>query len=676
MFEPKSVAVVGASRNPQKLGHRLVKNLLDYSFPGAVYPINIEGGEVLGIRAYPRVSDVGQRVDLVLISVPNERVMSAVEDCARARVGAVVILSSGFGETGSMGKEVEDKIRGLARTSGMRVLGPNCMGIYNIHSNLNGTYFWEIPMVAGNISFLSQSGAYGGIMFRESAERGMGISKFVSMGNQIDIGYPELLDYLHKDEHTQVIALFIEEIKDGPAFLRTARRVAKDKPIVAIKAGRTEAGVRAALSHTGSLAGSAEIYRAVFRQAGIVWARDTEEFFDLCKVLSRYVRELPKDERVAIATISGGPCVIAGDTAEEEGLIVPPFSQALSDEVRRWIPPFGACKNPVDMTPQMSEDNFGPCVELLFRSPETSGVIGINVGLDTPKFSQAFIEARRRYSKPLVIFTASAPGIYDAFEKAGVPIFPTPERAVRAYSGLVRYAQLSRRPMELRDTGEPAEPLSALKEMGPILDEHQSKGVLRAYGIPTCKEAVVEDGDMALEAAKKLGYPLVAKVLSEEIRHKTEAGGIILNITDGEELKRAIEILKGRFPGARILIQEQVEEGLELIIGVKRDPTFSPVVAFGLGGIFTELFRDVSFRVAPLTPVDAHEMMKELKGYPLLTGFRGGRRIKEGVLEDILLKVSRLALANPRIKEMDINPLIATAERVVAVDALIILGGD
>lgn len=675
LFSPRNVAVVGASRHPGKLGHTLVKNLLDYRFPGPVYPVNLEGGEVLGLKAYARVSDIKEKMDLVLVSVPAQRVMEAVEDCAATGVSALVILSSGFGEAGTLGQEAEAKIHALAKESGMRVLGPNCMGIYNVHANLNGTYFWELPRLAGKLSFLSQSGAYGGILFKEVHERGLGVSKFVSLGNQLDIGFAELLLHLGADDDTEVIALFVEGIKDGQGYLRAAAAVARKKPIIAMKAGRSQAGTRAARSHTGSMAGVAQAYEAAFKQAGILLVSDTDEFFDLCQALSRWHRHLPRDNRVAIATISGGPCVIASDVCEEQGLAVPLLSQEARALIQRYIPAFGADSNPVDMTPQMAEENFQPCLDALFSAPEVSGVIGINVGLDTPKFSQAFIAAQARQGKPLVAFTLSVPQVKAEFKKADIPVFSSPERAVKAYSGLVKYKRFIDRPESLwLEPGTPASTVKSFLSAGKqSLNEYEAKQVLREYDILTCQEIVAEDFDGAREAARSLGFPLVVKALGEKILHKTEQGAIFLGVSDEDGLRKAVETIRARFPEDKILLQEQIPPGLEVLVGARRDPTFGPVIAFGLGGIWTEILKDLAFRIAPLRPGDAVEMVTEIKGYPLLKGFRGGPAVNEDQLLEVLLKVSDLMTGNPEIEELDINPFIARGEQVVAVDALILL---
>ncbi len=667
--------MVGASRSPAKLGHILAKNLVEYQFAGAIYPVNPQGGEILGLKAYSRVTEIPDRVDLALISVPAARVVQAVADCAAAGVSVAVILSSGFGEAGDTGQQSQLEIRELIEETGLRVLGPNCMGVYNIQAKLNGTYFWELPRVAGKISFLSQSGAYGGILFGEATKQGLGVSKFVSIGNQIDIGFPDLLEYLGQDDATELVALFIEEVKAGQEFLRVVERVVRVKPVVALKAGRSEAGGRAARSHTGSLAGAWEVYKAASRQAGMILAQDTDQFFDLCRTLSRWRGSLPRDNRVAVTTISGGPCVIASDICEEVGLKVPHLEEQTRRELRRYLPFFGADGNPVDMTPQMADENFQPCLEVVGRAAEISGIIAINVGLDKTEFARGVIKAHKSKGKPVVALIISAPAVAGELARADIPLFPTPERAVRGYQGLVQYRDFLNRVEEVwPEPGPPSRELARLAKEGvECLDEYETKRVLKEYDVPVIEEQVVEDVEDALPTASRLGYPVVVKVLARGLTHKTEAGAVFMNIEDSEALEQVIATVEDKFPAGRILLQRQAQAGVEIIIGAKRDQTFGAVLAFGLGGIWTEVLKDVALRVAPLRRVDAREMIREIKGYPLLAGFRGRPAIEEDRLVDVLLKVSALINANPDIMELDINPLIANQEGMVAVDAGLVL---
>jgi acetyltransferase len=437
LFRPRSLAVFGASRNPEKLGHRLLKNVLEHGFPGPIIPVNPSGEAILGL---PSGRGLTEAVDLALISVPEGRVLGSVNEAASAMVRAVVILSSGFGETGEAGQQVERAIREIAAATGMRILGPNCMGVYNGHANLNATYFWDLPRRLGGVSFASQSGAYGGLFFREMGRRGLGVGKFASLGNLLDIDHADLLAYLAQDPETEVIGLFVEQVTDGRGFLEAGEAAARQKPVLAFKAGRTVAGSRAARSHTGSLAGDTRVFEAACRRAGILLAQETEDFFDGLEVLARIGRRHPEDNRVAILTISGGPSVIASDACEALGLDVPPLSAGTQASLRAHLPAFGAAGNPVDMTPQMSPAEYEAAFRTVLGSGEVSGALLINIGLDVPEFAEAAVHAADLYDRPVVACTSDTPKVDGILRDGGIPILPSPERAARAYRLLVRRA--------------------------------------------------------------------------------------------------------------------------------------------------------------------------------------------------------------------------------------------
>lgn len=445
LFSPQGVAVLGASENPNKLGSVLLNNLVEYGYAERIYPVNPRSKEIMGYPAYAAVSEIPHQVDVALISIPDAQVVDAIRDCVNARVKGAVILSSGFGEKGEQGKAVEASIASLAREAGVRVIGPNCMGVYNPHASFNGTYFWDLPRTPGKLGVLSQSGAYGGMLFRELKSRGLGVSKFVSIGNQLDLTHADGLEFLAEDPETQVVALVIEELRDGRRFVEVGRRMRGRKPLIAFKVGRTEAGRRAASSHTGSIAGRAEIYGAVFKGAGVIAAADTEEFFDLTTVLDACASNLPSNDGAAIITISGGPSVAASDACEEHGLEVPRLSEATVERLKSLMADFAAPLNPVDMTPQTDPANYRAVVDTVLDEPGVGGLIAINVGLDHELFGEAFASGKEKHGKPIVACTLDTPKIDACFAQAGIPVFPTPERAVKAYRGLVRYRRIRQR---------------------------------------------------------------------------------------------------------------------------------------------------------------------------------------------------------------------------------------
>jgi acetyltransferase len=445
LFAPRVVAVLGASRNPAKLGHRLVQNLLAPGFSGDVIPVNPSGETILGRDAVTRVEDLPRGLDLALVSLPTKAVLPAIRALGARGCRMCVILASGFGETGRAGRVVQEEIQAIGRTSGMRIVGPNCMGVVNVPGRLNASYFWDVPRRPGGISFVSQSGAYGGLFFREVRERSLGVAKFLSIGNQSDLGFTECLAWLADDPDTRVVGLFVEGIRDGRAFVAAARWLGRVKPVVALKGGRAEAGRRAAGSHTGSLAGAWETYRAAFAAAGIVVVEETEELFDAMATLEAHGSRPPRDAAVAVLTISGGPSVVAADAAEAAGLRVPALPEERRRALRAHLPDFGADGNPVDMTPQMEPAGFEPSVRLVLEAPEVSGAVAIDIGLDRPEYADALVAAQAATGKPVVACTVDTPDMDRRLRVAGIPLVPGPERAVRAYRALVRHAELRRR---------------------------------------------------------------------------------------------------------------------------------------------------------------------------------------------------------------------------------------
>jgi len=674
LFRPRSVAVLGVSRNPAKLGHRLLKNVLDGGFAGSVFPVNPSGEPILGLPTLAKVADLPPDIDLALVSLPGPEVLSAVKGLAARRVKVAVILSSGFGEVDAEGRALQAELSAAATESGMRLVGPNCMGVYSNPGRLNGTYFWDLPRTAGGISVVSQSGAYGGLIIRHLGSLGLGLSKFLSIGNQVDLEIADLLDDLAADPETTLIAAFIESVRDGKRFVEAARRATERKPLVVLKGGRTEAGRRAAGSHTGALAGTFEVYKAAFRAAGAVACVETEEFFDAIQCLAAHGRQSPKGRGVAIVTVSGGPSVIAADTAEAVGLTVPALPPSVRQRLGKLLPSFAALGNPVDLTPQVDPARIAEAARAVLSQAEIAGAVAINVGLDLPEFAGGLIEASRSAGKPLVACAVDVPAVAEKFKAAGVPVYPTPERAVRAYGKLLgsgmRYCVTTRPRGALRI----AAPLRRALETGRgPLPYDTARKILTAYGVPFCREGCCASVAEALRAAKRLGYPVVLKAERPGLLHKTEAQAVKVDVRTPGELQAACREMTKRLGPGPFLIQQRVGRGVELLVGGKRDPTFGPVVVCGTGGILTEALGDVSLCLAPLGPAEAREMLKEgLKGR-LLRGVRGMPPCDPEPIVKILLAVSRLLTDHARIQELDLNPIIAAGKKALAVDALLVL---
>ncbi|MFQ5896991.1 MAG: acetate--CoA ligase family protein [Candidatus Methylomirabilia bacterium] len=677
LFSPGSVAVLGVSRDPGKLGHRLLKNLAAYGYERPIYPVNPSGEPILGYPTVPQVADLPEALDLALVSLPAPAVAPAVEGLAVRRVRVAVILSSGFGEVDAEGSVAERRLVAIARNAGMRLVGPNCMGVYSSHGSLNGTYFWELPSQPGRISVISQSGAYGGLIFRHLGSLGLGVAKFVSIGNQVDLGIAELIEFLADDPETGVIACFVEAVEDGRRFVDAARRATAVKPVVVLKGGRTGSGGRAASSHTGALAGTYAIYQAAFRRGGIVATRETEEFFDAIHALSVCRETLPRDRGVAIVTVSGGPSVIAADAVEELGLEVPALSHAVSGDLRRLLPPFAATGNPVDLTPQVAPSAIARVAHAVLGQEAISGAVAINVGLDLPEFAEGLIQAAAAHGKPLVAFTADAPEVTRRFTGAGVAVLPTPERAVKAFGALSLAGRRRPAPGPVEGCLPPAPDLEELlRTRNGALPYQDARRILEVAGIPFCREGWAGSVDQAVGVATALGFPVVVKGMRAGLLHKTEAGAVRGDLRDARDVREACLDLTARLGAVRFLVQEQVGPGIELLMGGRQDLTFGPVVAVATGGVLAEALQDAAFGLAPLDPEEAREMLGAGLRARLLRGYRGLPGCDEEPLVRILLAVGQLLALHPRITELDLNPVIARGKMATAVDALVILGPE
>jgi acyl-CoA synthetase (NDP forming) len=679
LFAPRRVAVLGASRSPAKLGHVLLRNLLAGGFGGEVVVVHPGGEPILGRPAVARARDLPEGVDLALVSLPAAAVPEAVAALGRRRCRACVILASGFGETGPGGREEEARLRAVARESGMRIVGPNCMGVVNVPGRLNGSYFWSVPERPGGITFVSQSGAYGGLFFREARARGLGVAKLLSVGNQADLGVAEVLAWLAGDPDTRVVALFLEGLREGRAFVEAARRLTAVKPAVVLKGGRAEAGRRAAGSHTGALAGAWETYRAAFAAGGLVVVEDTEELFDAVAALDAHADRLPAGRAVAIVTVSGGPSVVAADTAEAVGLEVPPFPAALRAALRRHLPAFGADANPVDLTPQVDPAAVEPAVRLAAGAPGIGGTVAIAIGLDRPEYGRAVAAVQAATGRPAVACTLDTPALDRELAAGGVPAFPTPERAVRAYRALVARAGLPGRAAGAprRDAAARPVPLAAREALaaGGALAPAAARLLLLAYGVPFPPEAGAATVEEAVSAAERIGYPVVLKTGRADVLHKTEAGGVVLGVGDAAGVRAAARAIATRVGPGPLLVQAQAPAGVELLVGGRRDPTFGPVVVAGLGGVLTELWREAALRLAPVTEGEARAMLEEGRTGRLLAGYRGAPPADLDGLAAVVAGMGDLLAAHPEVTEVEVNPLIVAGRRALAVDALVLATG-
>jgi len=696
-FNPKSIAIVGASKNLTKFGGRPISALLKKKYTGTVYPINGRYKEIAGLTCYPSVHDVPGEIDFAIISVPIERTLEALQQCAEKGVKAAVVFTSGFAETGDGGGTLQEGITKIATRSGMRILGPNCMGLLYYRNSIMASF---TPIVEYDIdappalSLITQSGAYGEKVFIAAIQEGIGFSSFISVGNEADLQFSDFITHLLNDEDTRLFGVYLEAVRDGLKFRQAAEAALRvGKPILIKKVGKTKAGKRAAISHTGSLVGNDRLYDAFFRQTGIIRFEEVRElmYFTLVHRSGR----MPKGRNVGILTDSGGPGVDFADRCEEFGLNVPELSETTRAKIKEVIPFYGSVHNPVDMTAAILGDHelYGKCLRAIFEADNIDIIFASAIFMKfiSPKWLDEALEIYHSSSKPLVfcpVWTDLSPqsqAMIARVRKEGIPMIPESSDAARAMAFLARYAEKRKSFMEITNKSSEIPP-EAMKKAKSILQktevftEYESKKILAAYGIPVTKEDLAASVEEAVAVARRIGYPVALKVLSPDVAHKTEAGGVSLNLKDDgavrEAYARIMRDVKKHAPGAVIsgvLVQEMLGEGVEVIVGVTRDPFLGSSIMFGLGGILVEVLHDVSFRLVPLTVADAKEMISEIKGTRILAGVRGRSASDVNALIDVILKVSQLAIDfADQIEELDINPLIVFPQGVRVADALIV----
>ncbi|NPB09449.1 MAG: CoA-binding protein [Thermodesulfobacteria bacterium] len=691
-FRPRSVAVVGASRKPGKVGHDVVENLLSFGFKGKIFPVNPKAEEILGLKCYPRLTEIPEEIDLVVIAVPAPIVLEVLKDCAAKNVEAVVILSAGFKEAGAEGARRERELVAFARKHGIRIIGPNCLGVLDTYHRLNAT-FAAVKPKRGRIGFFSQSGALCLAVLEWAKAEGVGLSRFVSLGNKCDVSEIECLLALAEDPHTEVIMGYVEGIDEGRTFLEVARKVSREKPIIIFKSGVTAAGARAASSHTGSLAGSEAAYQAAFKQAGVLRAKTLREFFNLALYLA--LQPVPEGPSVVIVTNSGGPGIIAADACEKSALELPTLGAETVQKLREILPPHASFYNPVDVLGDADAERYFQVLRVLVEDPQLHSFIVIlsrTATVDPREVAQGLKEFVGK--KPLVACFLGEESVRAARRdllRGKIPPFKYPEEAVRALEQAWLYRFYLNKPLE-----RPKRPPVDFERAKRVLDVARNEGrrvlydyevreILEAYGFRFPKSLLARTTEEAVLAARVIGYPVVLKVVSPNILHKTDVGGVKVNIRTEEELKEAfLEItnnIRRREPRATIigvLVQEMITNGREVILGFNRDPQFGPLVMFGLGGIYVEVLKDVSFRLAPFGPREAREMIREIKSFPLLKGVRGIPEADLDALVDHIVRFAFLVTDFPELTEGEINPLMVCpkGEGVWAVDARLILGGE
>jgi acyl-CoA synthetase (NDP forming) len=663
IFKPKSVAVIGASTVPGKLGHDILANLKHGGFPGPLYPINPKAEEILGLPAYKSIADTPQPAELAVVVIPAKIVSATLEQCAAAGVKAAIVITGGFAETGEAGELLQEEMAQVIRRTGLRVIGPNCQGVNMPHHHMCAS--WPLITTKGKIAFASQSGTVGAAFLDWAAAEQLGVSAFVSLGNRVDVDEAEVIQYFNQDPHTKVIALYLEGVKRPTYFLDAL--AACQKPLVLLKAGRTFRGSIAATSHTKSLAGVDAVYEALFRKYRVYRADTLEELLDFAKALA-YLSP-PKGRSLLITTSSGGAAILAIDEAEKNGLFTPEPSPGLKDRLRAMLPPHCVVSNPVDLTGDVMSD----------------------AGL----YKKVMDEARQEYDYQVVIFGDPIPGASEVVtpgacelviflggaevekqERArlyrkGVPVFPTPERAIKALAQFFRFA-----PPPAMPTVQPVVPPAAGLRLLPAAE---AAAKISEAGIPAAAAPLAADAEEAVLLANQFGYPVALKVASSDIPHKSDLGGVRLNLTNDEEVRHAFkEIMAAVHLRDRMAQVDGVTVspmakpgGLEVILGSFTDPQYGPTLMFGLGGIYTELYRDVAFCLLPAEEEDFDRLIRSIKGYPLLTGYRGQPRRDLKALKEAMRIMANFAQRHPELDQVELNPLLLYEKGLFAVDVRI-----
>lgn len=690
LFDPQAVAIIGASGTPGKVGYSIVSNLLDAGYKGRILPVNPKGGEILGLPAVASIAELPSPLDLAVVCIPPKFVIEALEELGKHPVRAVIVITAGFKEVGREGYQLEQQLKEVAVRYGMAVLGPNCLGLNNTGPGLNATFAAGTPP-KGNIAFFSQSGALCTAILDWALGENIGFSKFVSLGNKAVLDESDMLDYLRDDPETQVILGYVESVEDGQRFSRVAREVTAHKPVIMIKSGTTAAGAKAASSHTGAMAGSEQAYGAAFNQAGIIRVRDVSMLFNLAQAFS--TQPLPTGPNLVIVTNSGGPGIMAADVTEQSALLMGTLTGKTVDTLMKALPPFASLYNPVDIIGDADAARYRVALEAVVKDELVNSILVMltpTASAEIEATAQAIIDVTKGCGKPVfACFMGQqrvAPG-REMLQRAGIPCYAFPEPAIHSIEAMYKYHLWRSRPAPVgvcyrRDKTRAAKVLENARGNGCTeIVEFQAQDLLKAYELPVPQTELARTSDVAVKAAKRIGYPVVLKIASPHISHKSDVGGVRVGLADEAAVRSAFLDITSRAARLRkdasitgCLVQSMAPKGSkEVIIGFKRDPQFGALVMFGLGGIYVEVLKDIAFRLAPLSMDDAAEMIREIKSYPLLRGVRGEPPVDFKTIEDILLTMSQLAQDFPDIYEAEFNPVLVNHEGAVVADVRVTL---
>ncbi|HKN19490.1 MAG TPA: acetate--CoA ligase family protein [Dissulfurispiraceae bacterium] len=688
LFNPESIAVIGASKDPKKVGYAVAHNLIQFNFGGDIYPINPSADCILGLKAYPAASAVGKTIGLAVIAVPARAVPDALLDCAVAGAGAAVILSAGFKEAGAEGIRLEERLREISIKHDIRILGPNCLGIINTANHMNASFAGGM-LPKGKTAFFSQSGALGIAILDWALGNNMGFSKFISLGNKTDLNETDFIEYFSSDPDTDIILGYIEDVIDGKRFLDVARKATKVKPIILIKSGGTEAGARAASSHTGALAGSETAFNAAFKQTGIIRAHGIEELFDTAVAFGS--NKLPAGNRLLIITNAGGPGILAADMAERTGVKLPIMTKETIDAIAKMLPSNASLFNPVDIIGDATSERYAVVLNNAIKDPNIDGILVIltpQAMTDVENTADIIIRTGQDTDKPIISSFIGEVSVRQSIEKMkakSMPSFSYPETAVKSFKKLCDFTSWKNRAEELApvltsNKDAVKDSIDALlKEDRFEVGDDIAMNILARYGFPFPERALARTAKEAAAIAERIGFPLVMKISSPDILHKTDVGGVKLDINSeiaAEDAFTEITTNAKRFmPDAMIngvMLYEMIKGGKEVILGVTYDRTFGHMLMFGLGGIYVEILKDVSFRIAPLTRSEAVSMISEIRTSALLRGARGEKPVDIDAIVDGILKLSSIVTDFPVIRELDINPLVVLNKGAFALDARII----
>ena len=691
-FTPSSVAVIGASSKPGKIGYTVVSNLQKANFQGSIYPVNPKADEILGLEVTKQIGNLPQGLDLAVITLPRELVLDSLEELGAIQTKGVVVITAGFKEIGKEGYYEEQKMIEIAEKHNMALLGPNCLGMINTELGLNATFAAGFPQ-SGNIAFFSQSGALCVAILDWALGENIGFSKFVSLGNKAVLNEAHMLNYLGHDQSTDVILGYIENVSDGQEFLKQAQKISHKKPVIIIKSGTTAAGAKAASSHTGAIAGSDQTYEAAFKQSGIIRARDVSSLFTLAQAFS--AQPLPQGPNIAIVTNSGGPGIMTADACENSNLHIARISPDIVKQLQDFLPPYASLYNPIDIIGDADAERYAKTLRIVAQDPGVHSIFVLlsptsSIADKIEETAQAIIDAVKDCAKP--VFTcfmgkmAIAKG-QKMLQEAGIPCYSFPEPAIKSLEAMYNYSLWKQRPLATqeeidRNIPQAQKVIQEARNAGSNeIVEYQAQEILKAYNLPTPKTGLARSSQEAISIAEEIGYPVVLKIASADISHKTDVSGVLVGLKDQEAIKKGFLEITSRAqrlrPEAHIsgcLVQEMAPKGAkEIIIGFTRDPQFGPLIMFGLGGVYVEILKDIAFRLAPLTRRDAKEIIREIQTFLLLKGVRGEPSVNLKAIEDIILSMSQIALDFPEVLEAEFNPVLVNPEKAIIADVRLTL---